>query len=96
MSSFVGMKPFFSSGPILRKMFLSDKNQLVKLKRDSSNVRLGTLFKVFRALGVSVKIQFEAPPMPPPKIAKLAAFALLFFFTYTDTSLAVIAGLVCF
>lgn len=72
------------------------KNQIAKLERDSSNIRLGTLFKVFRALGVGVKLQFEAPPVPPPKLVALASFALLFFLTNANTSLAILAGLVCF
>ncbi|SFQ49138.1 helix-turn-helix transcriptional regulator [Hymenobacter arizonensis] len=72
------------------------KNQIAKLERDSSNIRLGTLFKVFRALGVGVKLQFEAPPIPPSKLAKLAVFALLFFSTYSNPSPAAAAGLVCF
>jgi HTH-type transcriptional regulator/antitoxin HipB len=72
------------------------KNQIAKLERDSSNIRLGTLFKVFRALGVGVKLQFEAPPTLPPKLAKRAVFALLFFCTYANPSPAATAGLVYF
>ena len=70
------------------------KNQISKLERDSSNVTLNTLFKVFRALGVGVKINFEVTP--PPKLVKLAAFALLFIFTYTKQSSTAPVGALSF
>lgn len=41
------------------------RNQISKLERDSSNVTLGTLFKVFGALGVDIKFSYELlPPRP--------------------------------
>ncbi len=69
------------------------RNQICKLERDSSNITLSTLFKVFRALGIGIKLSFEAPP---PKLAKLAVFAIALLLTYNKSPAAPAGAFLCF
>jgi HTH-type transcriptional regulator/antitoxin HipB len=70
------------------------RNQIYKLERDASNVTLSTLFKVFRALGIGIRLNYkESSPLNAVK-ATVVALLLLGACPKSPTSLQAV-GLFC-